>query len=82
MAKAFKYIMAAVVVAGLLANPIVLNAAQTEELKNACTQAEFDAQRDINGTLWLAIGFFGSIFGVAAAYFLEPTPPASRLLGR
>lgn len=81
--KLLKYVMVGVLSLGFVANPVVLSAAQTsEELKNACTQAEFDAQRDINGTLWLAIGFFGGIFGIAAAYVIEPTPPASRLLGK
>ncbi len=80
--KVLKYIVAATVAFGFLANPVVLNAAQTEELKNACTQGQFDAEKDINGTLWLAIGFFGGIFGIAAAYLLEPTPPAARLIGK
>lgn len=81
--KFVKYVLAGVLTFGFIANPVILRAAQTsEELKNACTQAEFDAQRDVNGMLWLAIGFFGGIFGIAAAYVIEPSPPASRLIGK
>jgi len=80
--KVLKYILPGVIALGFIANPVVLNAAQSEELANACKQGEFDAQRDVNGNLWAAIGFFGCIFGVAAAYLIEPTPPASRLIGK
>jgi hypothetical protein len=80
--KVLKYVLTGVIALGFIANPVVLNAAESEEVANACKQGEFDAQRDVNGTLWLAIGFFGGIFGVAAAYLIEPTPPASRLLGK
>ncbi|HOK22809.1 MAG TPA: hypothetical protein PKU94_02585 [Candidatus Hydrothermia bacterium] len=82
MSKLLKYVLTGIVVLGFALNPVVLHAAETEELRNACTQAEFDAKKDVNGTLWLAIGFFGSIFGVGAAYLFEPTPPPSRIMGK
>jgi hypothetical protein len=80
--KVLKYVLTGVIALGFIANPVALNAAESEELANACKQAEFDAQRDVNGALWVAAGFFGGIFGVAAAYLIEPTPPASRLIGK
>lgn len=80
--KLLKYMVTGIMVLGFVANPVILNAAQSEEIANACKQGEFDAQKDVNGTLWLAIGFFGGILGIAAAYIIEPTPPASRLIGK
>jgi hypothetical protein len=80
--KVLKYILPGVIALGFIANPVVLNAAESEELANACKQGEFDAQRDVNGNLWLGVGFLFGILGVAAAYLIEPTPPASRLLGK
>ena len=80
--KVLKYVLTGVIALGFIANPVVLNAAESEEVANACKQGEFDAHRDVNGTLWLAIGFFGGIFGIAAAYLIEPSPPASRLIGK
>jgi len=61
---------------------VLNNAAGSEELANACAQGELDAQTDVNGTLWGAIGFFFSILGIVAAYLIEPAPPAARLVGK
>uniref|UniRef100_A0A7C2PLG9 Uncharacterized protein n=1 Tax=candidate division WOR-3 bacterium TaxID=2052148 RepID=A0A7C2PLG9_UNCW3 len=80
--KVLKYVITGIMAFGFIANPIVLNAAQSEEIANACRQAEFDAQRDVNGTLWLGAGCLFGLLGVGAAYIFEPSPPASRLLGK
>ncbi len=52
------------------------------QTKDACVQAQMDAERDVNGTMWLAIGCIGGIIGFAIAYIVEPSPPAGRLLGK
>ena len=44
--------------------------------------AEEDAESDARKTRWVFIGIFGNILGVLIASVYEPTPPASRLLGR
>ena len=44
--------------------------------------AEQDAGSDAKKVRWFFIGFFGNILGVLIASIYEPTPPASRLLGK
>ncbi|NPA80722.1 MAG: hypothetical protein GXO29_06715 [Thermotogae bacterium] len=63
----------------MIAAPVALQAQAASE---ACQQAQMDVQNDVNGTLWLAAGFFLGILGVGAAYVLEPDPPATRLVGK
>jgi len=55
--------------------------AQMPASTDACTQAQLDAQTDINSTLWLGAGCLFGIIGVAAAYVIDPSPPATRLIG-
>ncbi len=70
---------AGVLTAGLLLNPV---AAMAQSMQEVCAQAQVDAQRDVNKTLWMAAGFFFGLLGIGAAYVLEPDPPASRLIGK
>lgn len=44
--------------------------------------AEQDAESDARKTRWVFIGVFGNILGVLIASIYEPTPPASRMLGK
>ncbi len=56
--------------------------AQLPVATDACMQAQMDAQADVNGTLWFLGGCLFDVFGVGAAYVIEPSPPATRLLGQ
>ena len=44
--------------------------------------AEQDAESDAKKVTWFFIGFLGNILGVLITSIYEPTPPASRLLGK
>ena len=52
--------------------------------------AEFDAEEDVNATLWLAAGGILGVAGnlplgaiaIGGAYFYQPIPPVERLLGK
>ena len=68
----------AIATASMVGAPVVLQAQTTK----ACMQAEMDAQKDVNGTLWIAAGFFFGLLGIGAAYIIEPDPPMSRLVGK
>lgn len=60
----------------------VLVVAQSEDAQSACAQAEADAEGDVNGGLWLAGGCLIGVIAVGAAYLMEPSPPASKLLNK
>lgn len=62
----------------LLMTPI---AAQQSQL-DACTQANMDAKNDTNAALWIGAGCFLNFFGILGAYVIEPTPQATKLLGK
>ncbi len=81
MKKVFKLMTATTVALMLVSEPTMLMA-QNSVASQACTQAQQDVQMEVNKTMWLVIGFFGGLIGVAAAYIIEPTPPASKLLGK
>ena len=57
---------------------------------DAKSDAEYDAEDDVNTTLWLAAGGILGVAGnlplgavaVGGAYFYQPIPPAERLLGK
>ena len=70
--------------------PLYCFAQQNTVILVAKSDAEFDAEEDINTTLWLAAG---GILGVAGnlplgivamggAYLYQPIPPVERLLGK
>ncbi len=52
------------------------------EVTDAYTQGKTDAEAEVNGTLWFAAGFFLGIWGILAAYLIEPTPSATTLIGK
>jgi len=66
----------------LLITPLILNAVEINDMGSAIINANRDARADINGALWFGVGCVGGIMGIGAAYILEPTPSASRLLGK
>ncbi len=49
---------------------------------DACTEAEIDAERDANKTIWFIAGCCGGIVGLIISYAIEPSPPATKLLGK
>ncbi len=49
---------------------------------NVCLRAKLDAKSDINKTLWMGAGCLFPLLTVGAAYIIEPSPPAVRLLGK
>ena len=59
--------------------PMLVNA---QEMEQAIMQAQMDAAADINGFLWIGCGFLFPILAVGAAYLIEPSPRAARLLGK
>ena len=71
-----------IVLAVLVALPPLGLLAQLPVATDACMQAQMDAQADVNGTLWFFAGCLLGIWGVGAAYVIEPSPPASRLVGQ
>ena len=73
-----------------LNDPLCVIAQQDSVALKAKTDAEFDAEDDVNTTLWLAAGgilgtagscLLGSV-AVGGAYVYQPVPPADRLLGK
>ncbi|MCK4225846.1 hypothetical protein KAX29_03035 [candidate division WOR-3 bacterium] len=59
-----------------------ISIAQTSEIGDACDQAKRDANEDANRVLWYGGGCLFGIFAVGAAYVIEPSPPATRLIGK
>jgi hypothetical protein len=74
-----KKIISSVIVISMLAAPALVLA---QEAGDACMQAQVDAERDVNTTLWFFAGCLFGIFGVGAAYLLEPSPSAVSLVGK
>jgi len=72
----------AVVILALLVLVVPFFAQSDDVTTKACTDAKLDAQKDINTTLWMGAGCLFGLLGVGAAYVIEPSPPASRLLGK
>lgn len=62
--------------------PFVTFAQQNSLQAEAIVAAERDAQGDTNTGLWFLGGCLGGVIGVIVAYAVEPTPPATRLLGK
>ncbi len=58
------------------------NTQQHHTTANTYLTAEQDAEYDAKKVKWFFIGFFGHILGILIASIYEPTPPASRLLGK
>ena len=70
--------------------PMNCFAQQNWVVLNAKSDAEFDAEEDINTTVWLAAGGILGVAGnlplgvvaIGGAYVYQPVPPAERLLGK
>lgn len=70
--------------------PMNCFAQQNRGVLNAKSDAEFDAEEDINTTVWLAAGGLLGVAGnlplgvvaIGGAYVYQPIPPAERLLGK
>ena len=70
--------------------PMNCFAQQNRVVLNAKSDAEFDAEEDINTTVWLAAGGILGVAGnlplglvaIGGAYVYQPVPPAERLLGK
>ena len=62
--------------------PVMLSA-QMAPSQDACMQAKMDAGNDVNGTLWLGVGFLLNfpLGWPILPMLMEPSPPASRLIG-
>ena len=68
--------------AGLTFSTPFATFAQQNLQMEAIVAAERDAQNNINKGLWFLGGCFGGVTGVIIAYAVEPSPPATRLLGK
>ena len=62
--------------------PLVTFAQQVSVQAEAVTAAEADAEASAQKSLWFVIGCGLPVVGIAGAYLLESSPPASRLLGK
>ncbi len=82
MKKIVNALGAGIIALMLIGEPVALAAQQSNVQAQACSQAQNDVQMEVNKTLWLAAGFFFGLLGIAGAYIIEPTPPASKLLGK
>ena len=64
----------------LLVTPILMNA--DDSASSAIIAADRDARANTNGALWFGAGCIFGLFGVGAAYVIEPSPSAQVLLGK
>jgi hypothetical protein len=65
----------------LFSMPMLL-IAQQSEMDQARLDAERDAAMNTNSALWFAAGCLGGILGLIVAYVYEPSPQASRFIGK
>lgn len=65
----------------LFSMPMLLMAQQSE-IDQARLDAERDAAMNTNSFLWFVAGCCGGILGLIIAYVYEPSPQASRLIGK
>ncbi|MCD6507660.1 hypothetical protein J7M22_13705 [Candidatus Poribacteria bacterium] len=75
-------LIALVLVCALTLNPILALAQQRAEIEEAKAAAEADAKANTNTGLWFVAGCLGGWVGLLVAYIYQPSPPASRLLGK
>ena len=67
-------------IAIMVSIPMTLLAQQQE---GTFAQGKMDGERDAKGNaLWVLAGAGCGIFGVGAAYFMKPSPPAQALVGK
>ncbi|MEO0076897.1 MAG: hypothetical protein ABIK19_04470 [candidate division WOR-3 bacterium] len=55
---------------------------QQDIVSQARMDAEVDAKSDVNSMLWMGAGCVLGVVGILVAYLVEPSPPASRLMGK
>jgi hypothetical protein len=60
---------------------IAVAQSSTATTENACMDGQMSAKASVSGGLWFFAGCLGLI-GLLAAYIVEPSPPASSLLGK
>ena len=53
-----------------------------QQQSDACRQASIDAENRIDGNLWFGAGCLFGLLGLGAAYVIEPSPSATKLLGK
>ncbi len=56
--------------------------AQLGLLQQPCQEGESAAERDTNGMIWFLGGCVLGVLAVVGAYVIEPSPPASALVGQ
>jgi len=71
----------ALLVIPIISKDMLATAALPQDAQTACADAERQAQSDINGTTWMAIGCLTGLIGYLIA-MQEPNPPATHLLGK
>ena len=91
MKRGLLYHVWVVLMLGLSLNvPMRCLAQQNTVVLNAKSDAEFDAEDNVNTTLWLAAGGILGVAGnlplgvvaIGGAYVYQPVPPVERLLGK
>lgn len=65
----------------LLANTTPALTAPPQDAGTGCMDGERQAQSDVNGTTWFAIGCLAGLIGYLIA-MQEPNPPATQLIGK
>ena len=86
--KGFVSLIAFSLCFSLVIIPISVNASEAkamnlpQEASQACADAEAQAQQDVNGTTWLAIGCLLGVTGWIIAMVVKSNPPASALVGK
>jgi len=74
-----KRVVSTLIILSMIAIPLIVIA---NDAGDACLQAQMDAERDVNSTLWLGAGCLFTLLGVGAAYLIEPSPSAVSMLGK
>jgi len=47
-----------------------------------CTEAQADAERDVNALLWMGVGCILGPVGILIGYLAAPSPPLFRIMGK
>lgn len=62
--------------------PVAEPVPQVNEHSQATQDAVADAEVDVNGGTWFVLGCVLNVYGVLAAWFTDPAPPYTRLIGK
>ena len=91
MKKGLLFCVLVVLMSGLsFSLPLQAIAQQNTAFADAKTAAEYDAEDDVNTSVWIAAGGILGVAGnlplgaiaIGGAYLYQPVPPAERLLGK